>query len=328
VIALITGAAGFIGSHLVDAYLESGAHVIGVDNFLTGDEANLATARASGRLAFVRADVAAEWALVERFVADLGVKPDRVLHLASPASPVDYANWPLETLAVNSRGTEAALTASQRWRARFLFASTSETYGEPLEHPQTEGYWGNVNPIGPRSCYDESKRFGEALVSTTVRVQDADARIIRIFNTYGPRMRSNDGRVAANFISQALAGRPLTIYGSGAQTRSFCYVSDLVRGIIACAESEAARGEVINLGNPDEYTIREFAETVARLVGVGLRVEERPMPADDPSRRRPDITKARRLLGWSPEVPLNVGLLRTIEAFRESAVAVPDAVTP
>lgn len=324
-IVLVTGAAGFIGSHLVDAYLATGAHVIGVDNFLTGSEANLAAAKASGRFAFIRADVAAEWALVDRSVAELAVIPDRVLHLASPASPVDYAKLPLETLAVNSRGTEAALAASQRWRARFLFASTSEAYGDPLEHPQAETYWGNVNPVGPRSCYDESKRFGEALVSTTIRVRNADARIIRIFNTYGPRMRHNDGRVVANFVSQALAGLALTVYGSGAQTRSFCYVSDLVRGIIACAESEAARGEIINLGNPDEYSIREFAQTVARLVGVELRVEARPMPADDPSRRRPDITKARQLLGWSPEVSLLEGLSRTIEAFREAHVAVTGA---
>jgi nucleoside-diphosphate-sugar epimerase len=319
VIVLVTGAAGFIGSHLVEAYLERGAHVIGVDNLLTGSEANLSAARTSDRFAFVRADVAEDWPLVDRFVGDLGIQPDRVLHLASPASPEDYAKLPLETLAVNSRGTEAALGAAERWRARFLFASTSETYGDPLEHPQTETYWGNVNPIGPRSCYDESKRFGEALVSATVRARNADARIIRIFNTYGPRMRRNDGRVVANFVSQALAGLPLTIYGGGAQTRSFCYVSDLVRGIIACAETEASRGEVINLGNPDEYTIREFAEIVARLVGVELRVEEQPMPPDDPGRRRPDITKARRLLGWSPEVSLSDGLTRTIDAFRQAA---------
>ncbi len=324
-IVLVTGAAGFIGSHLVDAYLLAGARVIGVDNFLTGSEANLASARSSERFAFVRADVSREWPLVDRFVGEVGAKPDRVLHLASPASPVDYARLPLETLAVNSRGTEAALEAAQRWHARFLFASTSETYGDPLEHPQTETYWGNVNPVGPRSCYDESKRFGEALVSANVRTRNADARIIRIFNTYGPRMRRDDGRVVANFISQALAGLPLTIYGGGTQTRSFCYVSDLVRGIIACAETEAARGEVVNLGNPDEFTIREFAETVSRLVGVELLVEEGPMPTDDPSRRRPDITKALRLLGWSPKVPLHEGLLRTIEAFREASPAVRGA---
>jgi nucleoside-diphosphate-sugar epimerase len=282
-------------------------------------------AKANDRFAFVRADVADEWPLVDRFVSELGVVPDQVLHLASPASPVDYAKLPLETLAVNSRGTEAALGAAQRWQARFLFASTSETYGDPLEHPQAETYWGNVNPIGPRSCYDESKRFGEALVSANVRARNADARIIRIFNTYGPRMRRHDGRVVANFVSRALAGLPLTIYGGGAQTRSFCYVSDLVRGIIACAGSEVARGEVINLGNPDEYTIREFAEAVARLVGVELRVEDAPMPPDDPARRRPDITKARRLLSWSPKVSLREGLLKTIAAFSEAAGAVPGA---
>jgi len=325
VIVLVTGAAGFIGSHLVEAYLERGAHVIGVDNLLTGSEANLDAVGASERFAFIRADVVEEWPIVDRFVRDLGVQPDRVLHLASPASPEDYAKLPLETLAVNSRGTDAALGAAQRWRARFLFASTSETYGDPLEHPQTEKYWGNVNPIGPRSCYDESKRFGEALVSANIRVNNADARIIRIFNTYGPRMRRNDGRVVANLVSQALAGEPLTVYGRGVQTRSFCYVSDLVRGIIACTEADVARGEVINLGNPDEYSIREFAEIVARLVGVELQIDERPMPEDDPARRRPDITKAHRLLGWRPVVPLQEGLLRTIDAFRKSAETVRGA---
>lgn len=319
-IVLITGAAGFIGSHLVDAYLGAGAHVIGVDNLSTGATANLAAAEGTGRLSFLNADVAADWPLVDGFVAERSMIPDRVLHLASPASPNDYANLSLETLAVNSRGTEAALAASQRWGARFLFASTSEAYGDPLEHPQTETYWGNVNPVGPRSCYDESKRFGEALVSTTVRVKNADARIVRVFNTYGPRMRHNDGRVVSNFISQALAGVPLTVYGSGTQTRSFCYVSDLVRGLIACAESEAARGEVINLGNPEEHAIREFAEIVAGFVGVELRIEDRPTPVDDPSRRRPDIAKARRLLGWSPEISLREGLSKTIAAFREAGV--------
>ncbi|MFY9778986.1 MAG: GDP-mannose 4,6-dehydratase [Candidatus Baltobacteraceae bacterium] len=315
----MTGAAGFIGSHLVDAYLERGAHVIGVDNLLTGSKANLNAAKSSDRFAFVRADVSDEWPLVDQFVGEAGLTPDRVLHLASPASPIDYAKLPLETLAVNSRGTEAALRAAERWRARFLFASTSEAYGDPLEHPQTETYWGNVNPIGPRSCYDEAKRFGEALVTAHIRTTNVDARIIRIFNTYGPRMRRDDGRVVANFVSQALAGKPLTVYGSGSQTRSFCYVSDLVRGIVACAESEAARDEVINLGNPDEYTIRQFAEIVARLVGIELRVEAQPMPTDDPSRRRPDIAKAERLLGWTPEVSVSEGILQTIEAFRQAA---------
>lgn len=324
-IVLVTGAAGFIGSHLVDAYLESGAQVVGVDNLLTGTMANLGVAKASRRFAFIHADVAAEWPVVDRFVSELGLVPDRVLHLASPASPKDYAELPFETLAANSRGTEAALDAAQRWKARFLFASTSETYGEPLEHPQVETYWGNVNPIGPRACYDESKRFGEALVSTAIRIRNADARIIRIFNTFGPRMRRNDGRVVANFVAQALSGLPLTVYGGGLQTRSFCYVSDLVRGIIACAESEASRGEVINLGSPEEHTVRELAEYVARLVGVELHVDERRLPTDDPSRRRPDISKARRLLGWSPEVSLRDGLSRTIDAFRESMEVVPGA---
>jgi nucleoside-diphosphate-sugar epimerase len=242
-----------------------------------------------------------------------------VLHLASPASPVDYAALPLETLAVNSRGTEHCLAAAREWGARFLFASTSECYGDPKEHPQAETYWGNVNSIGPRSCYDEAKRFGEALTMAYARAHDVDVRIIRIFNTYGPRMRRNDGRVVPNFITQAIGGVPLTIYGDGQQTRSFCYVSDLVDGIIRCAASPRTRGIVVNLGNPVEHTIREFAEIVARIAGVDLRVEMRPMPVDDPGRRRPDITRACSLLEWEPVIELEDGLRRTIDAFRAQA---------
>ncbi len=318
-VVLITGAAGFIGSHVVDAFLERGASVIGVDNFLTGSRRNLESADANPAFSFVRADVVEEWPLVERHVAALGVRPDRVLHMASPASPVDYAKLPLETLAVNSRGTQMAIEAAERWGARFLFASTSESYGDPLEHPQAETYWGNVNPVGWRSCYDEGKRFGEALVSTHVRQFDIDARIIRIFNTYGPRMRADDGRLIPNFITQALAGVPLTIYGDGSQTRSFCYVSDLVRGIVACTESELTRGEIVNLGSADEYSVRDFAEVLSRFAGVPLRIEPRPMPPDDPMRRQPDLSKALRLLGWSPEVSLEDGLRATLDAFRAGA---------
>jgi dTDP-glucose 4,6-dehydratase len=315
---LITGGAGFIGSHLVDRYLERGHEVVAVDNFITGSAANLERARASERFRFVEADVADEW---ERVAAafTLGRTPDLILHFASPASPVDYSLRPIETMAVNSRGTENCLRAALAWRCRVLYASTSETYGDPLEHPQREEYWGNVNPVGPRSCYDESKRFGEALVMSYLRVHDLDVRIIRIFNTYGPRMRGDDGRVVPNFVTQALAGRPLTVYGDGSQTRSFCYVDDLVEGIARCAEVEAARGVVVNLGNPNEYPIAVFADIVCRIAGVPLTVDSRPMPVDDPGRRCPDISRARRLLGWEPVVTLEEGLTRTLRAFAEYA---------
>ncbi len=318
-IALITGAAGFVASHVVDAYLSAGSHVVGVDNFSTGSARNLEAARANDRFAFVQADVANDWDVVEQFLERNGLRPDRVLHLASPASPVDYAKLPLETLAVNSRGTEAATKAAHRWGARFLFSSTSEVYGDPLEHPQRESYWGHVNPIGPRSCYDEGKRFGEALVFAYIRRHGVDARVVRIFNTYGPRMQRDDGRVIPTFISQALAGMPLTLYGGGTQTRSFCYFSDLVRGIVACIECDRTRGEVINLGSADEYSIRDSAEIIARMVGVPLVIKDGPRPADDPMRRRPDLTKALDLLGWKPEVSLNDGLRATIESFRTAA---------
>jgi nucleoside-diphosphate-sugar epimerase len=235
-----------------------------------------------------------------------------ILHFASPASPVDYAQLPLETLAVNSKGTEFCAKAALAFGARMLYASTSESYGDPLEHPQRETYWGNVNPVGLRSCYDESKRFGEALVMAYVRAKDLDARIIRIFNTYGPRMRQNDGRVVPNFLRQALRGEPLTIYGDGSQTRSFCYVSDLVAGIMACAASERTRGRVVNLGNPQEYPIAQFARIVSEVAGVALQTVSLPIPPDDPARRCPDISLARSLFGWEPKVPLRDGLERTL----------------
>lgn len=315
---VITGAAGFIGSHLVERYLHDGHRVCGIDSLLTGLIGNLANASLDSKFHFVQADVSAEWS---RFIPEIEAhldRPELVLHFASPASPVDYAKFPLETMAVNSRGTEMCARAALRWKASILYASTSEAYGDPLEHPQREGYWGNVNPVGQRSCYDESKRFGEALIMTYVRSHGLDGRIIRIFNTYGPRMRIDDGRVVPNFIMQALNRKPLTIYGDGTQTRSFCFVQDLVEGIVRCAASAETRGLVTNLGNPEEYTIRKFAEIVCDLVGSELIVDARPLPPDDPTRRCPDISRAFTLLnGWRPCVQLRQGLKETLAFFQD-----------
>ncbi len=312
---VITGAAGFIGSHLVDRYLADGYTVIGLDNLSTGSMRNIADAAESARFRFVEIDVTAEWLVMERTIAQCG-EPELILHFASPASPADYAALPLETMAVNAVGTERCLEAACKYGARFLFASTSESYGDPLEHPQSESYWGNVNPVGPRSCYDESKRYGEALTMSYLRAKDVDARIVRIFNTYGPRMRQNDGRVVPNFIAQALAGKPLSVYGDGKQTRTFCYVDDIVEGIVRCAASEKTYGLVVNLGNPNELPIEEFARIVSGVAGVPLRTERRPLPIDDPARRCPDISRARDLLGWEPSVAFEDGLRRTIDYFR------------
>jgi nucleoside-diphosphate-sugar epimerase len=313
---LVAGAAGFIGSHLVDRYLEDGVAAVGVDNLVTGTATNLDAARDSKDFTLIEADVSDDWqSLIDRLEREHKV-PDLILHLASPASPIDYFNVPLATMAANSMGTKNCLEAAKRWSCRFLFASTSEAYGDPLVHPQREDYWGNVNPVGPRACYDESKRFGEALTMTYVRSERVDARIIRIFNTYGPRMRPKDGRVVSTFIVQALAGEPLTMYGDGTQTRSFCYVDDLVDGIVRCAASDATRGRVVNLGNPEEYTMAELATLVCDIAGVPLRVEHLPAREDDPGRRRPDIGLARELLGWEPRVSCADGLRRTITYFR------------
>lgn len=313
---VLTGAAGFIGSHLAERYINDGHAVIGVDNFVTGSTNNLRRLDGCAGFRLIETDVSESWEPVGAQVRSLGCRPDLILHFASPASPVDYAALPVETMAVNSYGTRNALEFAAEYGARFLFASTSETYGDPLQHPQRESYWGNVNPIGMRSCYDESKRFGEALTMSYLRAREADARIIRIFNTYGPRMRSRDGRVVPNFVTQALGGSPLTVYGDGMQTRSFCYVDDLVEGIIRCASSEKTRGLVVNLGNPEEYTIREFAEIVCDIVGVPLHMETRDMPADDPGRRCPDISRAIELLDWRPQISVREGLKKTIEHFR------------
>lgn len=313
---LITGAAGFVGSHLVDRYLSDGSFVVGVDNLITGAGRNLDSARLSERFAFVNADVAAPWQPIFEAVEARGVTPDLILHFASPASPIDYFKFPVETMAVNSFGTNNCLQAARRWKARFLYASTSESYGDPLVHPQTESYWGNVNPVGPRSCYDESKRFGEALTMAYARSTDADVRIIRIFNTYGPRMRADDGRVVSNFIVAALRGEPLTVHGDGLQTRSFCYVDDLVEGIVRCAASTQTKARVVNLGNPGEYTVLDLAKMVGEIVGTPPAIDAQPPREDDPARRRPDISLARQLLGWEPQTGVVDGLRRTVEYFR------------
>jgi nucleoside-diphosphate-sugar epimerase len=312
---LVTGAAGFVGSHLVDRYLADGHEVVGIDNGITGNLSNLVGARANPSFTYLEADVAAEgYDLAGSYGG-----ADLIAHCASPASPADYAHRPLETMAANSLGTKHCCEAARAWSARLLFASTSEAYGDPLEHPQRETYWGNVNPVGPRACYDESKRFGEAMVMTFVRSYELDARIVRIFNTYGPRMRRDDGRVVPNFIAQALAGEALTLYGDGSQTRSFCYVSDLVDGMVRCSGAARARGMVVNLGNPTEITIAELARTISRLAGVPLRTEQLDKPVDDPERRKPDIARARELLGWDPRVSLEEGLRETIRAFSSSS---------
>ncbi len=313
---LITGAAGFLGSHLCDRFLADGHEVVGVDNFVTGDPANLAHLEDEAGFQLVEHDVT-------RFI-DVPGRLDGVLHLASPASPVDYLELPIETLKVGSAGTHNALGLARARHARFLLASTSEVYGDPHVHPQPESYWGNVNPIGPRSVYDEAKRFAEALTMAYHRRHGLDVRIIRIFNTYGPRMRPGDGRVVSNFIVQALSAEPITVYGDGSQTRSFCYASDEVEGIYRLFLSDEVGP--VNVGNPDEFTILELAELVLELTGSGSTIGRRPLPADDPKLRRPDISLARRSLGWEPRVPLREGLERTIPYFRalvgrEGAVA-------
>ena len=303
---LITGAAGFLGSHLSDRFLREGHEVVGVDNLITGDRSNIAHLEREPRFSFVLQDVS-------RALSAEGPL-DGVLHFASPASPIDYLEHPIATLEVGSLGTRNALELARTHGARFFMASTSEVYGDPLEHPQRETYWGNVNPVGPRSVYDEAKRFSEALTMAYHREHGLDTRIVRIFNTYGPRMRARDGRVVSNFIVQALAGEPLTMYGDGSQSRSFCYVSDEVEGLYRLFMQ--GDSEPTNLGNPDEFTVRELAEMVLELTGSRAEVVAKPLPTDDPKVRCPDITRAREKLGWSPEVPLRKGLTRTIEWFQ------------
>jgi dTDP-glucose 4,6-dehydratase len=311
---LITGAAGFLGSHLCDRFLVEGHEVIGMDNFITGNRENLVHLVSDKHFTFIRHDVTEP--------INLKSKLDAVLHFASPASPnpaspFGYPNLPVETLKAGSLGTFNTLDLAQINQARYLFASTSEVYGDPLEHPQTEAYWGHVNPVGPRSMYDEAKRFSEALIMAYYRSKSADTRIVRIFNTYGPRMRLDDGRVVPTFIHQALRGEPLTIYGDGLQTRSFCFVSDLVDGINRLLLSEEHLP--VNIGNPDETSILDFAETINRLTGNSAGVEYPPdnRMDSDPQRRRPDISRARSLLNWEPKVYMEEGLTHTIASFKE-----------
>jgi dTDP-glucose 4,6-dehydratase len=306
---LVTGGAGFLGSHLCDALLADGHSIVCADNLLTGNLENIGQLRNEPRFEFREQDVCSPF--------DCG-KVDYVFHFASPASPVDYLEHAIETLQVGSLGTMNCLDVAKKYSARFFLASTSECYGDPLEHPQKETYWGHVNPIGPRSVYDESKRFAEALTMAYHRYHEVDTRIVRIFNTYGPRLQLNDGRVISNFMKQALLGEDLTVYGDGSQTRSFCYVSDEIAGILALANSEE-HGPV-NIGNPNEFTILECAKVVLDITGSSSRIRFEPLPQDDPRQRRPDISKAKALLGWEPRIQLRDGLQRSLEYFR-SAVA-------
>lgn len=305
---LITGAAGFIGSHLVDKFLNEGWYVIGMDNFLTGSEENIAHQVGNPNFKFIFYNVTNYVFLADRV--------DLVLHFACPASPIDYLNYPIQTLKVDSLGTLNTLGFAKEKSARYVFASTSEIYGDPQVHPQTEDYWGNVNPIGPRSVYDEAKRFSESMTMAYHRKHNIDTRIVRIFNTYGPRMRLHDGRIVPNFIYQSATNEPITIYGDGSQTRSFCFVQDLVDGIYRVSDMEGLDGEVFNLGNTDEYTVKEFAEYIREMLASKSEIIYKELPEDDPKMRRPDISKARKVLGWEPKITLREGLEQTVEYFR------------
>jgi dTDP-glucose 4,6-dehydratase len=304
---LVTGAAGFLGSHLCDALLAEGNVVIGVDNLCTGTTNNLKHLAGEPNFSFVEQDICKPF--------DLG-KVDFIYNFASPASPVDYNRLGVETLSVGSTGTVNTLDLARKYGAGYLHASTSECYGDPQVHPQVETYWGNVNPVGPRSVYDEAKRFSEAVVMAYHRYYGVDTRLVRIFNTYGPRLQVNDGRVISNFMSQALRGEPLTIYGDGSQTRSFCYVSDLIEGIVLLAGSQEHLP--VNIGNPDEWTIMECAREVLAVTGAKSEIVTKPLPQDDPTRRCPDITKAKALLGWEPKINLHQGLQNSLQHFKES----------
>ena len=302
---VVTGGAGFIGSHLCTRLLEEGHSVLCVDNLITGSKSNIEPLLNHPHFAFLRHDV------TESFPFEA----DAIFHLASPASPIGYLENPIATIMVNSQGTHQMLDQARNQKAMFLFSSTSEAYGDPLVHPQTEEYWGNVNPIGPRACYDESKRLGETLTMEYVRQFGVDARIVRIFNTYGPNSQANDGRMIPNFIIQALQDKPLTIYGDGNKTRSICYVSDLIEGLLLAMYKPDTTGEVFNLGNTEEHTVYEYAETIIRLCEASSEIIYEPARVDDPERRRPDISKARRVLGWELKVSKEEGLRRTIEWF-------------
>jgi dTDP-glucose 4,6-dehydratase len=305
-ISVVTGGAGFLGSHLTDRLLKEGHQVLAIDNLITGNERNLDHLSGNPKFRFLRHDVT-QWIAVEGAV-------DFVFHFASPASPIDYLELPIQTLKVGSLGTHNALGLAKAKGAKFLLASTSECYGDPLVHPQKEEYWGNVNPIGPRGVYDEAKRFAEAMTMAYHRYHHLDTKIVRIFNTYGPRMRLRDGRVVPAFIGQALKGEPLTVFGDGQQTRSFCFVSDLIDGIFRLSQSDFH--EPVNIGNPRELTIQEFAERIQRLTGTKSALVRKPLPVDDPKQRQPDITRAKKILGWEPKVGLEEGLRETIDWFQ------------
>jgi len=308
-VSVVTGGAGFLGSHLVDLLLKEGHRVVAIDNLITGSIDNIAHLAGRESFTFIKQDVT-------EFLY-LSGPVDFVWHFASPASPIDYLELPIQTLKVGSLGTHKALGLAMEKGARFLLTSTSEVYGDPLVHPQPESYWGNVNTIGPRGCYDESKRFAEALTMAYARQHGLETRIVRIFNTYGPRMRLHDGRVVPAFLGQALTGKPLTVFGDGSQTRSFCYVSDLIEGIRRLMMSKGDDAHLpTNVGNPHELTMLEFAQEIIRATGSRSRIVHKPLPQDDPRQRRPDISRARRLLGWEPKVALGDGLRATIEHFR------------
>ncbi len=308
-ISVVTGAAGFLGSHLTDRLLAQDHRVIAIDNLITGNAANIGHLAGNENYHFIEHNVS-------NFIFLPEEKIDYVFHFASPASPIDYLELPIPTLKVGALGTHNALGLAKAKGASFILASTSETYGDPLVHPQKEDYWGNVNPIGPRGVYDEAKRFAEAMTMAYHRYHKIDTKILRIFNTYGPRMRLRDGRVVPAFISQALAGRPLTVFGNGSQTRSFCYVSDLIDGIFKLAMSDFH--EPVNLGNPREMTIKQFADEIIRITGTKSTIEYKPLPEDDPKVRQPDISRAKKVLGWEPRVSFEEGITRTIKYFRES----------
>ena len=304
--SLVTGGAGFLASHLTDRLLAEGHRVIGMDNFITGSPANLEHLAGNENYRFIKQDVT-QYLFIDEPI-------DFVFHFASPASPIDYLEYPIPTLKVGALGTHNALGLAKAKKARFLLASTSECYGDPLVHPQSEEYWGNVNPIGPRGVYDEAKRFAEAITMAYHRYHHLDTKIVRIFNTYGPRMRLRDGRVVPAFIGQALAGEPLTIFGDGSQTRSFTFVSDLIDGIYRLALSDFH--EPVNIGNPREMTIAQFADAILKITGSKSGIEFRPLPVDDPKVRQPDITRARKILGWEPKVAFEQGIVTTIDYFR------------
>jgi len=305
-VSVVTGGAGFLGSHLTDRLLAEGHRVIAVDNLITGHLTNIEHLASNQNYRFIKQDVTQYIFLPDEI--------DYVFHFASPASPIDYLELPIPTLKVGALGTHNTLGLAKSKKATFLLASTSECYGDPLVHPQKEDYWGNVNPIGPRGVYDEAKRFAEAITMAYHRYHGIDTKIVRIFNTYGPRMRLRDGRVVPAFIGQALAGIPLTIFGDGSQTRSFCYVSDLIDGIFRLVMSDFH--EPVNIGNPHEMTIKQFAEEIIRITGTKSRIEHRPLPVDDPKVRQPDISRAREILGWQPQVDFDEGITQTIEYFR------------